>query len=140
MKPDKPNDVYLRGPGFENTYASTNQGQVKYCGVTKGGKKEFKRLVAVCKEAREKEETHTFEQAFLKEYQQRNNIIAATAEENRKAKRGKRNDEIAKESDDEEEDAGSLAEESDDGSIEDDITGSGEEEEEEEDEEDEDGR
>lgn len=131
MKPDKPNDVYLRGPGFENTYASTNQGQVKFCGVTKGGKEEFKRLVDVCIEARAKEETHTFEQAFLKGYQQRNNIIAATAEENRKAKRRKRNDEIAEESD-EEDDAGSLAEESDDGSIEDDITGSNDEEEEEE--------
>jgi hypothetical protein len=113
LKPDKPKDVYLRGPGFANIYAAVNQGQCKFCGVTKGGKKEFKRLVKVCKRARLKKDTGTFEQDFLDEYQRRNNIIAPTAEENRKAKRRKTNDEIAQESDDDDEDDQSLASESD---------------------------
>jgi len=139
LKPGKPKDVYVRGPGFENTYAVSNQGQCRYCGVTTGGKMEFKRLLKLCKAARAKKDTDTFEKDFLKDYQQRHGIIASSAEENRKAKRRKTNDEIAKESDDEEddeEDEYSLAQESESTSVSDnddgsDEDGDGEEEEEE---------
>jgi hypothetical protein len=116
LRPTNPKDVYLRGPGFENMYALTNQGQCRFSGVTKGGKVEFKRLVALCVAARAEKHTHTFEKFFLKEYQAQNGIIAATAEENKKAKRRKTNDEIAEESDDEDE--YSLAQESESSSNE----------------------
>jgi len=99
----KPKDVYLRGPSFRNIYAVSNSGQQKYCGVTPGGKIEFKRLEDLCIETRAKESTHEFEAQFLKMYQVANNIVADDAEENKKAKRRKINDQVAQESDDEEE-------------------------------------
>jgi len=128
LKPNKPGNVYVRGPGFENTYAVSNQGQCRYCGVTTGGKTEFKRLLKLCKEGRAKEDTDTFEKDFLKAYQQGHGIIASSAEENKKAKRRKTNDEIAKESDDEddEEDEYSLAQESESSSVSDNDDGSDE--------------
>jgi len=129
LKPNKPGNVYVRGPGFENTYAVSNQGQCRYCGVTTGGKTEFKRLLKLCKEGRAKEDTHTFEKDFLKAYQQGHGIIASSAEENKKAKRRKTNDQIAKESDDEEddeEDEYSLAQESESSSVSDNDDGSDE--------------
>lgn len=114
LKQEQPKNVYLKGPSFLNKYAASNKGQQQFCGLTRGGKIEFKRLVKLCNKARAKPETLQFEKAFLKNYQDRNEIIATSAEENKKANRRKVNDEIAQETDDEEEeddegDGGSLS-------------------------------
>ena len=146
MKQEQPKNVYLKGPSFLNKYAASNKGQQQFCGLTRGGKIEFKRLVKLCNKARAKPETLQFEKAFLKNYQDRNEIIATSAEENKKAKRCKVNDEIAQETDDEEEDdevdGGSLSdavEESSTGDANDDEDSEGHQENDEDDDEDDDG-
>ena len=106
LRAGKPNDVYLKGPSFQNIYLTNFSGQQQFCGLTKGGKAEYKRLLALCKSAREKPDTHKFEKAFLKNFQGRNGIIATSAEENKKAKRRKKNDEVAEESEEEEDGSG----------------------------------
>ena len=106
LRTGKPNDVYLKGPSFQNMYLTNFSGQQAFCGLTKRGKKEYKRLLALCNSARANPLTHKFEKTFLKDYQGRNGIIATSAEENKKAKRRKKNDEAAEESEEEEEGSG----------------------------------